>query len=172
MQLHTPHKLIPITRSQFSRMLSAIGAIWAMTPALLNAASSSAELRDGAVDHRGHLGVVAPRARPAGAAPRRGKKAQPEIHEAFRWQRCPPLGSFPIDSLATSIHSPMTWSNRGVKFTPPEEALSPARVCHWPKYPLRVKAAVGVGLPMQLLDSLEPARSVLNRVGARHSHPT
>jgi len=59
----------------------------------------------------------------------------------------------------------MRWSNRGVKFTPPEEALSPARVCHWPKYPLRVKAAVGVGLPMQLLDSLKPARSVLNRAG-------
>src|SRR6266516_3728014 len=40
MQLHTPRKLTPITRSQSSRVLSAVGAIRAMTPALLNAASS------------------------------------------------------------------------------------------------------------------------------------
>src|SRR5215469_16295168 len=39
MQLHTPRRLIPITRSQSSRVLSAMGAMWAMTPALLNAAS-------------------------------------------------------------------------------------------------------------------------------------
>src|SRR4051812_15740278 len=40
MQFHTPRKLIPITRSHSSRVLSAVGAMRAMTPALLNAASS------------------------------------------------------------------------------------------------------------------------------------
>src|SRR6478609_6436679 len=40
MQLHTPRRLTPITRSQSSRVLSAVGAIDAITPALLNAASS------------------------------------------------------------------------------------------------------------------------------------
>ena len=40
MQLHTPRKLIPITRSQSSRLLSPVGAIRAITPALLKTASS------------------------------------------------------------------------------------------------------------------------------------
>jgi hypothetical protein len=37
MQLQTPRKLIPITRSQSSRVLSAVWAIRAITPELLNA---------------------------------------------------------------------------------------------------------------------------------------
>src|SRR5207253_9940028 len=39
-QLHMPRKLIPITRSQSSGELLAVGAMWAITPALLNATSS------------------------------------------------------------------------------------------------------------------------------------
>src|SRR5437763_16417814 len=35
MQLHTPRKLTPITRSQSSRVLSAVGAIRAMTPSYM-----------------------------------------------------------------------------------------------------------------------------------------
>src|SRR4051812_22839648 len=40
MQLQTPRRLTPMTRSHSSRVLSAVGAMRAMTPALLNAASS------------------------------------------------------------------------------------------------------------------------------------
>src|SRR4051794_21767942 len=43
MQLLTPRRLTPMTRSQSSRVLSAVGAIRAMTPALLNAASSRSD---------------------------------------------------------------------------------------------------------------------------------
>src|SRR3954469_20117584 len=39
MQLHTPRRFTPMTRSHSSRVLSAVGAIRAMTPALLNAQS-------------------------------------------------------------------------------------------------------------------------------------
>lgn len=51
MQLQTPRKLIPITRSQSTRVLSAVGAMCAMTPALLNAASQAAELGNNAIHH-------------------------------------------------------------------------------------------------------------------------
>ena len=39
----------------------------------------------------------------------------------------------------------------------------PVVVCHCVGKPLRVKAAAGMGLPMQRLDSLRLAWSVLNR---------
>src|SRR5215204_2196632 len=59
MQAQTPRRLTPITRSHSSRVLSAVLAIFAMTPALLNAASSRAELGDGPLDHRLDLRVIA-----------------------------------------------------------------------------------------------------------------
>src|SRR4051795_1327371 len=58
MQLHTPRKLMPMTRSHSSRVLSAVGAMRAITPALLNAASSRPELGDGTVHHLLDLCVI------------------------------------------------------------------------------------------------------------------
>lgn len=52
MQLHTPRKLTPITRSQSSRDPG-------HDPRVVERGVESAELGDGTVHHRGHLGVVA-----------------------------------------------------------------------------------------------------------------
>ena len=59
MQLHTPRRLMSITRSHSSRVLSAVGTMRAMTPALLKAASRSAERRHGPSHQLLDLRVVA-----------------------------------------------------------------------------------------------------------------
>src|SRR5215472_12894076 len=59
MQLHTPRKLIPITRSHSSRVLSAVGAMRAMTPALLKAASIRPNSATARSTHCSDLRVVA-----------------------------------------------------------------------------------------------------------------
>src|SRR5215469_520225 len=58
MQLHTPRRLIPITRSQSSRVLSAMGAMWAITARIVKYCVDSAELGNSAVHHRRNLRVV------------------------------------------------------------------------------------------------------------------
>jgi hypothetical protein len=59
MQDHTPRKLMPMTRSHSSRVLSAVSAIRAITPAFIKGGIEPAELGDGAVHRRGDLGVIA-----------------------------------------------------------------------------------------------------------------
>jgi hypothetical protein len=60
MQLQTPRKLIPITRSQSSRVLSAVWAIRAITPELLNASrdrqakQASIQMGDSATSQQQH----------------------------------------------------------------------------------------------------------------------
>ena len=58
MQLQTPRKLIPITRSQSSRVLSAVGTMRAMTPALLKAGVQPPELSNRALNHPSYLRVI------------------------------------------------------------------------------------------------------------------
>ena len=58
MQLHTPRKLIPITRSQSSRVLSAVGGDAGHDTGIVERGVETAELVNRPVDHRRHFGVV------------------------------------------------------------------------------------------------------------------
>ena len=131
MQPHTPRRLIPITLSHSSRLLSAVGAMWAMTPALLNAAS---RLPNSEMVRSTIAATCA--SSPARHLPAPSRILPPPLNAAFMWHRnyravgCdakPECNSFETRNAVLKIYfggpPKMRWLN-----TPPKVRMRPNRV--------------------------------------------